>query len=61
VHLTVTAEAAESRPWRLTGYTGQDKKTVAHSTVEHGDRALDAAMKLLEADSSITRITVAPA
>lgn len=50
-----------ARPWKLRGYTkgdkAEDRKLRAQSTCR-GDRALDDAMKRLEADSAIGRITV---
>ncbi len=56
MHLTVNGP--ETRSWRLIGYAGKDQ---VHNTVIQGDRALDDAMRTLEANSTVTRITVAPA
>lgn len=54
----VATQTSSSRPWRLTGYAG---KTVVHRSTCYGDRALDEAMRRLENDPAVTRITVAAA
>lgn len=48
-----------TRPWRLRGYdkSGKDAK-LRHQSTCRGDRALDEAMKRLEQDPTIPRITV---
>lgn len=47
-----------TRPWRLRGYTGKAKTDKpVHESICHGDRALNAALKELEANPEIVRIT----
>lgn len=47
-----------TRAWRLTAWA---RKELHSTTVVHGDRALDAAMRPLEADPRVTKIAVTPA
>ena len=61
VHLTVSTTSPETRSWRLEGYAKGESKKPAHSAVCQGDRELDDAMHVLEADPAIVRITVRPA
>lgn len=50
---------AATRPWRLRGYDAEKK--LRHQSTCRGDRALDDAMKRLEADKTVVRITAEPA
>lgn len=47
-----------TRRWHLRGYAVDDSKKLRHQSTCRGDRALDDAMKRLEDDPAIGRITV---
>lgn len=64
VHHAVTTAAppdTSTRAWRLEGYVKGESKKPAHSSVCHGDHALDVALRQLEADPAVVRITARPA
>lgn len=60
MHEPVTAMTS-TRSWRLEAFARGESKKPAHSSVVVGDDALDLAMRPLEADPSIVKITVRPA
>lgn len=49
-----------TRRWHLRGYAADDAKKLRHQSTCRGDRALDEAMKNLERDRLIGRMTVEP-
>lgn len=58
-----SADQKATRPWRLRGYVAEAPGSKKYSKLQHqslcrGDAALDEAMKQLEANPAIGRITV---
>lgn len=58
---TTSPDITGTRSWRLEGYAKGESKKPAHSSVCQGDRELNDAMRVLEHDPTIVRITVRPA